>query len=83
MSKVWIQINVDIADLDLSGCSVYPPNGLHDGYEVDTSGIKFWGHEVLDCNYDEICLHLIENWIDGKDYERDEMLAGREDMAKH
>ena len=83
MSKVCITIQVDVTDLDLSGCQVYPPNGLHEGFEVDTSDIKFWNYEVVDCDYDSICRHLVEDWIDGKEYERSEMMSGREDMATH
>lgn len=83
MSKVWIQINVDVRDLDLSKCRVYPPNRLHEGYEVDTSDITFEGHEVLDCDWDAVVQHLLEAWIEGKEYERSEMLSGREDMTKH
>ena len=83
MSKVWIQINVDVRDLDLSGCRVYPPNGLHDGYEVDTSDIKFWNYEVHDADYDSICRHLVEEHIEGREYAMSEMMSGREDMAKH
>ena len=82
-TKVCITIQVEVTDLDLSGCRVYPPNGLHDGYEVDTSDITFWNYEVVDCDYDSICRHLVENWIEGKEYERSEMMSGREDMAKH
>jgi len=81
--KVCITIQVDVTDLNLSGCRVYPPNGLHDGYEVDTSDITFWNYEVHDADYDSICRHLVENWIEGKEYERSEMMSGREDMAKH
>ena len=81
--KVCITIQVDVTDLNLSGCRVYPPNGLHDGYEVDTSDITFWNYEVHDADYDSICRHLVENWIEGKEYEQSEMMSGREDMAKH
>ena len=81
--KVCITIHVDVTDLNLSGCRVYSPNGLHEGYEVDTSDIKFWNYEVHDADYDSICRHLVESWIDGKEYERSEMMSGREDMAKH
>lgn len=83
MPKVCITIHVDVADLDLSGCRVYPPNGLHEGYEVDTSDIKFWNYEVHDCDYDSICRHLVEEFIEGRDYAMSEMQSAREDRIKH
>lgn len=81
--KVCITIHVDVSDLDLSGCRVYPPNGLHDGYEVDTSDIKFWNYECVDADYDSICRHLVEEHIEGREYAMSEMMSGHEDMAKH
>ena len=80
---VWVTIRVDIADLDLSKCKVYPPNGLHDEWDSDLNAISVqpFGarYTVIDTDFDKIEKHLIT----GKQYERDEMLAGREDMAKH
>ena len=83
--KATITISVDIAALDLSDCTVYPPNGLHHLTQVEHGVIKYLGPdgpiEVLDCTqatYDLIAEYL----IDGYEYERAEMQGGREDYSR-
>ena len=83
--KAIITISVDIADLDLSDCTVYPPNGLHHLTQVEHGVIKYLGPdgpiEVLDCTqatYDLIAEYL----IDGYEYERAEMQCSREDYSR-
>jgi hypothetical protein len=81
-----ITIRCDISDLDLSDCTVYPPNGLHHQTEVEFGVIKYLGPdgpvEVLDCSeatYDLIAQYL----IDGYEYERSEAQSGRDDYITH
>ena len=84
--KASIYLSVPLEDLDLSDCTVYPPNGLHHQTEVEFGVIKYLGPdgpiEVLDCSeatYDLIAQYL----IDGYEYEQAEMMSGYDDYLTH
>ena len=80
--KASIYLSVPLEDLDLSDCTVYPPNGLHPQTEVEFGVIKYMGHDVLDCS--EATYELIAEYlIDGYEYERAEMQCSHEDYLTH